>query len=575
MIAWGALLLAACSPDPGLPSDDAGGVNNAKPITHDFTLTQNEFDQLAPEDQFVVMNKAMSTFMRGMPGDEFFDTSQGLENPVVRTSDSLTRLQTQMQTPLTSDQRIHSDQLVFGSPDDTETAVDDSIPAMFDDFDNRQPHQVFVARALGYPISHDQFSHWMAYFLANTIMFSPAYEMDSTDHQDISRTLGYLQSHLENNSAITAVIRGWLNNLSRWRVSRSAENHALEMFELYLGIFNDSEEEQQNTINGGKACAPWYLTDNSDDYQLAKDPLIVEGVKAYRVFDQYVSTCAQLYDAVVGHPNLIPRVTEVIVNYFLDGSTAELKNNLIADIVATGPQTFDDIFLSVIFSEAFLLHSERPKTFEENAFGFLDAMSWSPRARQWPIDRRTLQTVFNRNSNANVSLRAKGWAPMEYKIGRTPFVPMDVLSFASYHKGLRENILLNTKGWDGERFPEETDFTEADEPRGVPFEIKHGAFYQAGTENLKETLEGLSAEEMIDYVFLSALGRRATQDEMDTWIAEGLERNMLSVDEDGRNIMTKTNGDRYWEYYTDDFAEMMLDYMSRLPEFYYYRAVAQ
>lgn len=523
----------------------------------------------------MVMNKAMSTFMRGMPADEFFDTSRGLENPVVRDGSSWTQLQTQLQTPLTAEEVVRNDQLVFGSPDDPDTTVDDSIPAMFTSFDNRQPHQTYVARALGYPLSHNQFSHWMAYFLANTIMFSPAYEMDSTDHQDISRTLGYLQTHLDNGSNITTVIRGWLHNLSRWRVSRSAENHALEMYELYLGVFNDTEEEQQNTINGGKACAPWYLTDNSDDYQLAKDPLIVEGVKAYRVFDQYVSTCDELYDAVVSHPNLMPRVIEVIVNYFLDGSAAEVKNTLISDIVNTGPQTFDDIFLSVIFSEAFLLHSERPKTFEENAFGFLGAMSWSPRSRQWPIDHRALQTVFNRGWDTNVSLHAKGWAPMEYKIGRTPFVPMDVLSFASYHKGMREDVLLNTKAWDGDRYPEETDFTEAAEPRGVPFEIKHGAFYQAGTENLKPTLEDLTAEEMVDYVFLSALGRRATQDEMDTWIAEGFERSMLAVDEDGKNIMRKTNGDRYWEYFTDDYAEMILDYISRLPEFYYYRAVSQ
>ncbi|QIZ83003.1 hypothetical protein HF888_01590 [Bermanella marisrubri] len=568
------VVLSGCTPDPGLPSDGSSR-STAKPITYSFTLTQSEFDQLSPEDQYMVVNKAMSTFMRGMPADEFFDTSQGLVSPVVRDVSSWTRLQTQLQTPLTSEELLLNEQLVFGFPDDPETTEDDSIPALFTSFDDNQPHQIYVARFLGYPLSHDQFSHWMAYFLANTIMFSPAYEMESTDHQDISRTLGYLQTHIDSGSSVQTVIRGWLHNLSRWRVSRSAENHALEMLELYLGIFNDSEEEQQNTINGGKACAPWSLTDASDNYQLDKDPLIVEGVKAYRVFDQYVSTCDELYDAVVGHPNLMPRVTEVIVNYFLDGSSAEIKNSLISDIVRTGPQTFDDIFLSVIFSEAFLLYSERPKTFEENAFGFLGAMSWSPRSRQWPIDHRTLQTVFHRNSSASVALRAKGWAPMEYKIGRTPFVPLDVLSFASYHKGIRESILLNTRAWDGERYPEESDFTEAAEPRDAPFEIKHGAFYQAGTENLKQTLEDLTAEEMIDYIFLSALGRRATEDEMDTWIAEGLERYMVEVDEDGNNIMRKTNGDRFWEYYTDDYAEIILDYITRLPEFYYYRAVTQ
>jgi len=87
------LVLSGCKPDPGLPSDGSSS-NTSKPVTHSFALSQGEFNQLSPEDQYMVMNKAMSTFMRGVPADEFFDTSKGLENPVVRNADSLARLQT-------------------------------------------------------------------------------------------------------------------------------------------------------------------------------------------------------------------------------------------------------------------------------------------------------------------------------------------------------------------------------------------------------------------------------------------------------------------------------------------------
>jgi hypothetical protein len=60
---------------------------------------------------------------------------------------------------------------------------------------------------------------------------------------------------------------------------------------------------------------------------------------------------------------------------------------------------------------------------------------------------------------------------------------------------------------------------------------------------------------------------------MNAFLEEGQRRNYLSVNVDGVIAPTKTDSNKYWEYYSDDFAVIMLDYMSRLPEFYYYRAV--
>ncbi len=574
------IAIAACQPEAPVQGQSVGG---GKALTSGFTLSQAEFDRLSKEDQYMVANKVLSTMYRGLPLDEFFDLTQGLDSPQVQYSNFISDTQVRLQTKLSSSELTLVSADVFGQEDLPATEnVDESIPAQFDRLDSTEhPHQITMARILGYPLSKDMFVQWMSYFLANTIMFSPAREMDSSDEQDILRTLSYLEQSLAANTPVRDVVRGWLHNLSRWRVSRSAENHALEMFELYLGQFNDTPEQQEDTLNGGIACAPWYLTDNQGGYQLLKDPMMVEGAKTVKVLNSYISTCDELYDLVAGQPVVISRVTEVIAYYFLDGASSEVRQALIQDIVNSGANTFEDIFLKIMFSKAFLLSSERAKTFEENAFGFLGSMHYTSRAESFPLDRRVIDRVWDSSNNGgSYAVHNMGWAAMDYKIGRIPAIPMDALSFATYHKGIRESFLMNNRAFDGRNHPEAEDFTEADVPREPPFEIQDGAFYVAGTENLKPELEGLMPNEFIDLVFLTAMGRRATQAEQDALIAEGVIREYLQEYEiEGEEVLqlrrrSVGDGGDYYEYWVDDFAEIMLDYISRLPEFYYYRSVA-
>ncbi|MFY0640085.1 MAG: hypothetical protein JXR16_03490 [Bermanella sp.] len=587
------LALSACKPSS--PKENAGDQNGSV-LTYSFTLTQKEFDALSPDDQFVVANKILSTMYRGMPADEFFDLTQGFETPVVQYTNFIERTQRALTTPLKNSEIKSLNKDIFGVEDNLETEnVDESIPARFTNIDNNEPHQIFMARAHTYPLSENQMVQWMSFFLANTIMFSPAREMDSTNTQDVDRVLGYLNDSLSDGLTMREVVRGWLHNLTRWRVSRSPENHALEMFELYLGVFNDTPEEQQNTINGGKACSEWYLTDNDADYQLLKDNTQDGIAEPVKVFGQYIYDCDDLYGVVAGHPLFIPRMVEVISNYFLDGMSTQKKQDVVQQIVATNPETFQDVFMAVMFSKAFLLESERPKSFEENAFNFLHAMHWTPRSGSGDLGTRVLDNVYDSSGNSRtVGVHNMGIAAMDYKIGRTPFLPMDVLSFATYHKAMRESVLLNNRAFDGRNHPEETDFTEAAISRQPPFEIVNGGFYVAGTENLKPELENLTASEFIDFVFMTALGRRATAVESAAFLLEGgpdIRDESGAVIDDNRDYLREyenengelvlslrrgTGGtDELYEYWADDFAEIMLDYISRLPEFYYYKSVSQ
>jgi hypothetical protein len=188
------------------------------------------------------------------------------------------------------------------------------------------------------------------------------------------------------------------------------------------------------------------------------------------------------------------------------------------------------------------------------------------------------------NNSAPIGVHNMGLAAMDYKIGRLPILPMDVLSFATYHKGIRERVLMNNRAFDGRQHPTAAEFTEDEtSPRQPPFKIHNGAFYVAGTENLKPELENLTAEEFIDFVFLTALGRRASDAETSAFLIEGGQgevddRHRFYISPDANGVLqlrpTEANG-QIWENRTDDFAEIMLDYISRLPEFYYYKSVTQ
>ena len=556
------LAITAC--DTTAPQDKAKSSSS----TPSFELSQSEFNSLSKENQYAVLNKVLAPMGRGMPLDEFADTTKGLDSLVLKDSKSLDTLRTSLKTGLSYSKQENLDTELFGADatyDDDGNEITSEVDAMFS-YSSDDPQEIYMARMLRYPLSKNQFDNWMAYFLADTIMFSPAREMDSTDYQDISRVLAYLKLNIEQDVSIRQIVRGWLGDLSRWRVSRSPENHALEMFELYLGKFNDTEEDQLNTYNGGLVCGQWYLTDADANYQLQYDASKLGLSAPVLVLNNYIQTCDELYDLVAGHALLIPRVTEVIVNYFLDGESEDTRLQLISNIIATDPTTFRDIFTHIIFSEAYLLDSDRVKSFEESAFAIMDRLDWNPKSSSaGSLGSNFLNLVTNTGTSDSLAMDNMGWAAMEYKIGRTPYVPLDALSFANYHKALRERILLNQRAYDGATFPTDDD---DDESNNV-FDYPDGAFYVAGEEDLKPSLENLTAEEFIDYVFLTALGRRATDAEQTALIEDGISRSYVIEDGDTNKLYSDSS---YKESRADDFAEEMLDYISRLPEFYYFRS---
>ncbi len=149
----------------------------------------------------------------------------------------------------------------------------------------------------------------------------------------------------------------------------------------------------------------------------------------------------------------------------------------------------------------------------------------------------------------------KGWDAMTLKIGRLPDVPMDALSFANYHKSIREQLLINERVYDGQKLD-------------IPGLIYKGEGV-TGDDNVREVVAQLSLRDYIDFLFLNTVQRKASAVEVDGLLTILEADGHLVMDSDDVQIVRPSaTNTRH-----NDIAEITFDYISRLPELYYFKAV--
>ena len=185
----------------------------------------------------------------------------------------------------------------------------------------------------------------------------------------------------------------------------------------------------------------------------------------------------------------------------------------------------------------------------------LDSLKWHPEARSGnEVGTAIFHNMVTR-SDRRLYLGNKGWDAMKLKIGRLPDVPMDALSFANYHKAIREQLLINEGSYDGQEF-------------GIPGLIYKGGD-NTGDDNVRDVVEQLTLKEYVDFLFLNTLQRKVSTSEFNGLLAILDAANHLVTDSDGvQTVRGSSSNTRH-----NDIAEITFDYISRLPEFYYFRAV--
>lgn len=528
-------VLFGCSPDN--PSDDLppNDLFQNSVTGKAAPLTKAEFNALTPEAQYRVANKLLGTMFRGVSVHDFFDLSKGIDNLTVKDPNFLNTVGVALVTPIPTIDDVGPDQPSIDTYRDKIGRLG-AINSLFNisELANGAPQEVALAHTTQLPLSSDAFHNWIAYVLANTILFSPAEEIDSTSALDTTAVYNRLVDQLDAGTDIGTMILSHEKSAQNWRRFRSPEDNTREMIEIYLGLFvpepDPDTNKQNDVVNASIACQHLYLSDGEDGlpiYQLVSNGNY--NTEQVVVLDTYITTCDEFYALVAGRPEAIPRmISTVVETLMLDRSGAD-RAAMIQSISEAGPTSFQDIFAAVIFSKEYLLYTERAKSFEENFYNSAARLKYELPANHFV----NTASCSNNNGCQNVQtyLGNMNWPSMTNKLGRLAGVPLDTLSFAHYHRGFRENMIIDTNDY-------RTGLI--DSPDTVQPDLE-----DTNTGVITNTVvSSMSDEDFLDYLFLSLLERRPEADEI--------------------AALTPLMGSQ------SQTARIVLDYISRLPEQYYF-----
>ena len=459
-------------------------------------LSDEEYNQLTEEEKFAVSNKATGALFKGVATDDFFDLDMGLNRALVVNRNYLTTIEQTLLQPV--------DEAAYRS------LIDQKY-----EFDSKQrPIQYQLALLYEVPLSKTYFDIWMAYVLCNTILFSPAVELDTVAYDDAQRVFERLLSMIRSDRTVREIVYAHMTSQENWRRFRSPEDNTREMLEIFLKRFVDAEVPPS-----AQACQNWSLEEQDDEFILV---IGSEGnTEPQQVLGTTIVDCYDFYRAVAGHADLLPAVVATLVDIYFYGYPRINKTQIIGEILTGDPTTFREIFRNILFSREYLMNVDRPRSFEETFFSLAERCDW--------FAKRTFFRNLNRLSTSSTypGMVKMKQASMVYKLGKPREVPQDSLSFAYYHKAVRELLLVDRKsnagsdsdgGW-------QDSFIEVD----------------------------LSGDEYIDYLFLSVLARSARQEELDELNAIIASR---GYNRDDRKMQQ---------------AMIVLDYLSRLSELYFTR----
>ena len=526
--------LFGCSPEN--PADDLppNDLFQSSVTGKAAPLTKAEYDALTPEQQYRVANKLLGTMFRGASVNDFFDLSGGMSNLRVRDSNFLNTIAVKLITQIPTIDDVGVGEL---SIDDYKDKIGrlGSIGSLFNisELAEGAPQEVALAHTTQLPLSSDSFNNWIAYILANSILFSPAEEIDSTSALDTLSVYNRLVDQLEAGTDIGSMILAHENSPQNWRRFRSPEDNTREMIEIYLGLFVPEPDgnEQNDVVNASITCQHLYLSDGEDGlpiYQLVSNGNY--NTEQVVVLDTFITSCDEFYALVAGRPEAVPRmVATVVETLMLDRSGAD-RAAMIESIAAANPTTFQDIFAAVLFSKEYLLYTERAKSFEENNYNMAARLKY-----ETPVNHFINTASCSRN-NGDCSgdftfLGNMNWPSMTNKLGRLAGVPLDTLSFAHYHRGFREGMIIDTNDFN-------TGLINSPDTVQPDLEDENGSVIAS------TVVSSMTDSEFLDYLFLSMLERRAEADEI--------------------AALTPLMGTQ------TQTARVVLDYISRLPEQYYF-----
>ncbi len=384
------------------------------------------------------------------------------------------------------------------------------------------------------------FKHWSAYILTQTVMFSPAYELESTHTPDIGNVYNRIFHFLDDDAGMRFITYVHMMSEENWRRFRSPEDNGREMLEIFQNDMEDS-----HVPIAAQALKNWKLNTDGDTLEVGLN----DNTEPLHLFGTIIQNGDDFYRELVKTDRFAKTVSRRLVDFFFPDATESKRVQITNAIVSSHPETWQDILLQIIFSKEYLLHNKRTKSAEETFYSFAKKLHFLHRRNSFYIFKEYLDRMHQ--------------ATMKYKLGKIERVPLDTFSFAYYHKFLREQILVRRS------YPDKIDDYDAWGRQGWSKEFVTFDKFAYDENNLEQSLENF-----INYIFKATIAREATPDELALF-----KEHMLYEDDEG-NTQFEYTFNMFATYDNPDkqatkreerkgyTAILVLDYISRLEETY-------
>jgi len=309
------------------------------------------------------------------------------------------------------------------------------------------------------------------------------------------------------------------------------------MLEIYTLDMDDS-----HVPIAAKALQNWKLDRDYDTLVVGLNENAVE----LNLFNTKITNGDDFYRELAKSDSFTYGVVSRLVSFFFTDYDASAIDSVTNTIVSSNPETWQDILKQIVFSKEYLIDNSRAKSAEELYYSLAKKMDYKHRDTTFHYLKSYLEEMHQ--------------ASMKYKLGKLTRVPLDTLSFATYHKTIREEVLLRRTNPDAQ-----TDYDNWGR-QGWSDSFLDNSNFTYDYENEEQSLESL-----IDYLFKTLIAREATTQEL-----EMFKNHMLELD-NGVNVLTypfnmfssRDNRDSYKR----NIAFAVLDYISRVDELYMHREV--
>ena len=482
------------------------------------SLSDAEFNALEESQKLLVADKLLSSMFFGYPLNELQEK--------INSGTFISSLQKQLNVETTDKTWLES------------YIIDENIFRRYSTYYNPEAIDILSRFYAAKDLDRYFFHNWVAYILTQTIMFSPAYELDSSHSPNIARVYNRLVTMLDDEASMRLITYTHMMSEDNWRRFRSPEDNGREMLEIYTLDLDDA-----HVPIAGKALQNWKLDREYDTLVIGLN----ENTQELRLFNTTIINGDDFYRELTKSSAFTYGVVNRLVNFFFTDYTASQINSITNTIVSSKPETWQDILKQIIFSKEYLLNSSRAKSAEETFFSLAKKMDYKHRDSSMLYFKRNLETMHQ--------------ASMKYKLGKLTRVPLDTLSFAVYHQTIREDVLLRRSnpdaiddygnwgrlGW-SDSFIDNTNF------------------------NYDATDEEVSLVSLINYLFKVVASREATSQEL------AMFKNHMLEDDNGQNILVYpfdmfSSNESSRESYKRYIAYVVLDYISRLDDTYMQKEV--